>query len=60
MSKIIEFAKASEKHRDDKRHQDKEDKVTAIRDQFGRALNKGKKPTPVKDYFKKKKAKKKK
>ena len=60
MSKVVEFGKAAQKHKDEKRHQAKEDKVTSIRDQFERAMNKGKKPTPVKDYLKKKRAKKKK
>ena len=59
MSKVVEFGKAAEKHRDQKRHQAKEDKVTDIRNQFEKALSAGKKPTPVKDYLKKKRAKKK-
>jgi len=58
MSKVVEFGKASEKYRDQKRHQAKEDKVADIRQQFEKAMPT--KPTPVKDYLKKKRAKKKK
>lgn len=56
-SSVVDFAAASEKHRAERQHQRREEKADAIRQQFERALPKPK--TPVKDYLRKKKAKKK-
>jgi hypothetical protein len=56
-SKVVDFASASQRRREDKEHQRKEAKVDAIRERFKNALPE--KKTPVKDYLKKKKASKK-
>lgn len=49
--KVVDFAAAGDKHR----HKRKENRVEAMRERFTAALPD--KPTPVKDYFKKKRAK---
>jgi len=54
---VVDFAAASEKHRAERKHQQREEKVDAIRQQFERAFSEPKKP--VKEYLRKKKAKKK-
>ena len=54
---VIDFAKASQKHREDRAHNDKEEKVQSIRERFEKALPT--KATPVKDFLRKKKARKK-
>jgi len=54
-SEILDFAQAAER----RKHEKREEKVTDIRDQFDRAFNTKSKPTPVKDFLRKKKAKKK-
>ena len=54
---VVDFATASAKHRHDRSHREKEAKVDAIRERFANALPDRK--TPVKDYLRKKKAKKK-
>lgn len=56
-SKVVDFAKAGEKHRADRAHKDKEEKVEEMRKRFEGALPT--KKTPVKDFLRKKKAKKK-
>ncbi len=56
-TKVIDFATAGNKHREKREHEDKESRAEAIRNRFAKALPD--KPKPVKDYFKKKKAKKK-
>lgn len=52
---VLDFAQAAER----RKHEKREEKVTDIRDQFDRAFNPKSKPTPVKDFLRKKKAKKK-
>ncbi len=54
-SEILDFAQAAER----RKHEKREEKVSDIRDQFDRAFNPSSKPTPVKDFLRKKKAKKK-
>ncbi|MDO6683203.1 MULTISPECIES: tRNA (uracil-5-)-methyltransferase [unclassified Oceanobacter] len=54
---VVDFAAASEKHRHQRDHRDKEARVEAIRERFEQALPTRK--TPVKDYLRKKRAKKK-
>lgn len=56
-SKIVDFAKAGEKHRVEREHRDKEEKVEEMRKRFEGALPS--KKTPVKDLLRKKRAKKK-
>jgi hypothetical protein len=56
-NKVVDFNKASEKHRTEKSHRDKEEKVDEMRKRFEGALPA--KKTPVKDFLRKKKAKKK-
>ncbi|MEC9256802.1 MAG: tRNA (uracil-5-)-methyltransferase [Pseudomonadota bacterium] len=56
-SKVVDFAKAGEKHRAERSHKGKEDKVDEMRKRFEGALPT--KKTPVKDFLRKKKAKKK-
>jgi hypothetical protein len=56
-SKVVDFAKAGEKHRAERSHKDKEEKVEEMRKRFEGALPT--KKTPVKDFLRKKKAKKK-
>jgi hypothetical protein len=53
-TKVLDFSEAAER----RKHEKREEKVTDIRDQFDRAFKPKSKPTPVKDYFKKKKNKK--
>ncbi|GAA0685107.1 hypothetical protein GCM10009104_08290 [Marinobacterium maritimum] len=55
--KIVDFREAGDKHRHRRQHEQKEGRVDALRERFAAALPS--KPTPVKDYFKKKRAKKK-
>ncbi|MDF1764229.1 MAG: tRNA (uracil-5-)-methyltransferase [Oleibacter sp.] len=52
--KVVDFQVASEKHREEKKHQEKEAKVDSLRARFAEALPD--KKTPVKDYFKKKRS----
>lgn len=54
---VVDFQKAGEKHREERSHREKEAKVDAIRERFAAALPEKKRP--VRDYLKKKKAKKK-
>lgn len=54
---IIDFSSASEKHREDRMHREKEERLDALRERFASALPDRK--TPVKDYLKKKRSKKK-
>jgi len=54
-SDVLDFAQAAER----RKHEKREEKVAGIRDQFDRAFNPSTKPTPVKDFLRKKKAKKK-
>mgnify|MGYP000019653291 FL=1 len=54
-SDILDFAQAAER----RKHERREEKVEGIRNQFDRAFNPTSKPTPVKDFLRKKKAKKK-
>jgi hypothetical protein len=54
-SDILDFAQAAER----RKHEKREEKVDDIRNQFDRAFNSSTKPTPVKDFLRKKKAKKK-
>lgn len=56
-NKVVDFTKAGEKHRAEKSHREKEEKVDEMRKRFSNAFPE--KSTPVKDYLKKKKAKKK-
>jgi len=56
-SKVVDFAKAGEKHRAERTHKDKEEKVEEMRKRFEGALPT--KKTPVRDYMRKKKARKK-
>ncbi|MBR9829535.1 MAG: tRNA (uracil-5-)-methyltransferase [Oceanospirillales bacterium] len=55
--KVVDFAAAGDKHRHKRQHERKESRVETMRERFTAALPD--KPTPVKDYFKKKRAKKK-
>ncbi len=55
--KVIDFSKASEEYRKDREHRDKEEKVEAMKARFTNALPD--KPRPVRDYLRKKRAKKK-
>jgi len=54
-SDVLDFAQAAER----RKHEKREEKVIDIRNQFDRAFNPNTKPTPVKDFLRKKKAKKK-
>ncbi|PIQ38995.1 MAG: tRNA (uracil-5-)-methyltransferase [Thalassolituus sp. CG17_big_fil_post_rev_8_21_14_2_50_53_8] len=54
---MVDFRQAGEKHRHARMHDEKEAKVEAMRERFAAALPD--KKTPVKDYLKKKRAKKK-
>ena len=54
-SDVLDFAQAAER----RKHEKREEKVTDIRNQFDRAFNPSTKPTSVKDFLRKKKAKKK-
>jgi hypothetical protein len=56
-STVVDFRQAGEKHRHARMHDEKEAKVEAMRERFAAALPD--KKTPVKDYLKKKRAKKK-
>lgn len=56
-SSVVDFAKASQRRREDKEHQRKETQVNDIRQRFEKALPE--KKTPVKDFLRKKKASKK-
>ncbi len=52
---VLDFAQAVER----RRHEKREEKVADIREQFDRAFKPDSKPTPVKDFLRKKKSKKK-
>lgn len=52
---VLDFAQAAER----RKHEKREEKVADIRDQFDRAFQPTNKPTPVKDFLRKKKEKKK-
>ncbi|NRA22980.1 MAG: tRNA (uracil-5-)-methyltransferase [Oleispira sp.] len=52
---VLDFAQAAER----RKHEKREEKVLEIREQFDRAFSHSSKPTPVKDFLRKKKAKKK-
>lgn len=54
-SDVLDFAHAAER----RKHEKREEKVADIRNRFDRAFNPKSKPTPVKDFLRKKKAKKK-
>ncbi|MEK9712910.1 MAG: tRNA (uracil-5-)-methyltransferase [Thalassolituus sp.] len=54
---VVDFQKAGEKHRAERSHREKEEKVDAMRQRFEEAFPV--KKTPVKDFLRKKKAKKK-
>ena len=54
-SGVLDFAEAAER----RKHEKREEKVNEIRDQFDRAFNPVSKRTPVKDFLRKKKKKKK-
>lgn len=54
---VVSFASAGEKHRHARMHDEKEAKVEDMRSRFAAALPD--KPRPVRDYLKKKRAKKK-
>ncbi len=54
-SDVLDFAQAAER----RKHEKREEKVADIRNQFDRAFNPKSKPTPVKDFLRKKKSKKK-
>ncbi|MDK2777438.1 MAG: tRNA (uracil-5-)-methyltransferase [Pseudomonadota bacterium] len=56
-SKVVDFSSAGKKHRHAREHERKEAKVEDMRGRFANALPD--KPTPVKDYLKKKRQKKK-
>ena len=56
-SNVVDFASASEKHRVDRDHQRREEQVDALRQRFAEALPERK--TPVKDFLRKKKSRKK-
>ena len=56
-NKVVDFTKAGEKHRAEKSHRKKEEKVDEMRKRFEGALPA--KKTPVKDFLRKKKEKKK-
>lgn len=55
--KVIDFAAAGARHAQQREHQQKENRAEAMRERFAAALPD--KPRPVKEYFKKKRAKKK-
>lgn len=55
--KVVDFSKAADRHRHERMHRDKEEKVEELRKRFADALPE--KATPVKDYLKKKRSKKK-
>jgi hypothetical protein len=52
---VLDFAQAAER----RKHEKRDEKVADIRNQFDRAFNPMAKPTPVKDFLRNKKAKKK-
>ena len=56
-SNVVSFDKAGEKHRHSRMHDAKEAKIEEMKNRFKAALPD--KPTPVKDYLKKKRSKKK-
>lgn len=53
---VIDFSKASEKHKHKREHAEKEAKYSEMKERFSAALPD--KKTPVKDYLNKKRAKK--
>ena len=54
---VVDFRSAGEKHRHERSHREKEEKVEEMRQRFEGALPTRK--TPVKDFLRKKKARKK-
>ena len=54
---VVDFLKAGGKHRSQRAEQLKENRAQSLRERFESALPD--KPTPVKDYFKKKRSRKK-
>lgn len=56
--KVVDFSAVGHRHRERKQHERKESRADAIRERFAAALPAAK-ATPVKDYFNKKRAKKK-
>ncbi|MBV0932114.1 tRNA (uracil-5-)-methyltransferase [Marinobacterium weihaiense] len=56
--KVVYFGAEGQRHRERKQHERKESRADAIRARFSAALPAAK-ATPVKDYFNKKRAKKK-
>lgn len=54
---VVDFSQASEKHRHEKTHQEKEEKVEHMRARFAKALPD--KPRPVREYLRRKRSKKK-
>lgn len=56
-TRVIDFASAGDKFRHKRAHAEKETRVEAMRQRFAATLPD--KPTPVKDYLKKKRSKKK-
>ncbi|WP_028294120.1 hypothetical protein [Oceanobacter kriegii] len=54
---VVDFATAGARHKHERMHRDKEEKVESLRERFEQALPD--KKTPVKDYLRKKRAKKK-
>ena len=56
-NKVVDFGKAGEKLRHERTHRDKEEKVEDLRQRFANAFPE--KATPVKDYLRKKKSRKK-
>jgi len=53
-NRVVDFNEAGDRCRQEKRHQQKGSRVESMRKRFAAALPD--KPTPVKDYFKKKRA----
>lgn len=56
-NKVIDFASAGARHLQRREHEQKEDRAESMRERFAAALPD--KPKPIKDYFKKKRDKKK-
>ena len=54
---VVDFTRVADKHRHERRNDEKDAKAEAMRQRFAAAFPD--KPTPVKDYLKKKKARKK-
>lgn len=54
---VVDFDSAADKHRDERSHREKEEKVNEMRARFKKALPD--KPRPVKEYLNRKRRKKK-